>query len=422
MVTTAAARTLELHPDAVAVLRDEIRRAEGNEVCFLADVDDAGVVHSPRGVARGHARAVLVAVRGAEPGGIVLHNHPSGDLTPSDADLAVAAELYANGLGFGIIDSTASRLYVVVQPPADTALEPIDPEELESSLAPDGPIARAHPAYEDRPGQRDFAHEIALAYNEGGIRIAEAGTGIGKSIAYLIPAVLWASRNRERTVVSTNTINLQEQLILKDLPFLRRALGIPFRFALVKGRHNYVSIRRARLALMTAPVLLEDGAQQAELNALGEWLETTREGSLQDLPFQPSPETWDEVVSDSDACLRARCPHFEACFYQRARRDAASADILVVNHHLLFSDLAVRRAQDNYTAGAVLPPYRRVILDEAHNLEDAATSHLGAQVTRRGLLRPLGRLDRRGRGVLAAGDEVQVAGQTFTPDEYLGDD
>ncbi|MBI4410142.1 MAG: helicase, partial [Gemmatimonadetes bacterium] len=181
--------------------------------------------------------------------------------------------------------------------------------------------------------------------------------------------------------------------------FLERALA-PFRFALVKGRGNYVSIRRAHLAAQGQSVLFDE-RQRTELDALLEWLEHTSDGSLQDLSFEPAPEVWEEVVSETDVCLRAKCPHFEACFYQRARRDAAAADVLVVNHHLLFSDLAVRRAQGNYTAPAVLPPYTRVILDEAHNLEDAATSHLGASVSRRGLLRLLGRLDRRGKGLLA---------------------
>jgi ATP-dependent DNA helicase DinG len=255
--------------------------------------------------------------------------------------------------------------------------------------------------YEDRPAQRAMARQVARAFNEGGISIAEAGTGTGKSVAYLVPAIRWSALNHERTVVSTNTINLQEQLVGKDLPFLRRALAAPFRFALVKGRHNYISIRRARLAAETAPSLFES-AERTELATLLAWIETTREGSLQDLPFEPSAELWDEVVSDSDVCLRARCPHFEQCFYQRARRDATAADVLVVNHHLLFSDIAVRRAQGNYTAPAVLPPYRRVILDEAHNLEDAATMHLGASVTRRSLLRSVGRLERRGKGILSA--------------------
>lgn len=410
-------RNLYLTPAAAERIREEIARARGREVCFVARVGETGDVHDPRAVARGNRRAVLAAVRAAEPGMLVVHNHPSGELEPSDPDLEIAAELYAEGVGLAITDNGARELYVVVEPAPPREREPIDAAAVEAALAPGGPLSRAHPAYEDRPMQRDLAAAVVRAYNTGGIAVAEAGTGTGKSIAYLLPAVLWAQANRERTVVSTNTINLQEQLVGKDLPFLRRALGVSFRFALVKGRRNYVSIRRARLAAQGAASLF-DGAQRAELDAIVEWLRSTREGSLQDLPFQPSSEVWDEVASESDVCLRARCPHFEQCFYQRARRDAASADVLVVNHHLLFSDLAVRRAQGNWTAPAVLPPYRRVILDEAHNLEDAATAHLGAAVSRRGVLRLLGRLDRRGRGVLAAVEERLRAG----PDDLIQQD
>lgn len=391
--------SLYLGAAAAELVRREIRRARGNEVCFLLRPGEGGELVEPRVVARGHAAAVLAAVRDAEPGGVLLHNHPSGTLDPSDADLGVASQLWEQGLGFAITDNDASELYVVVEPPADTRAEPIPLEQLDADLLPGGPVARAHPAYEDRPQQREMARLIASLYNEGGVGLAEAGTGTGKSVAYLLPAIRWALQNRERTVVSTNTINLQEQLIEKDLPFLRRALGQPFRFALVKGRQNYISIRRAKLAALGAVSLFDD-ARQAELGALLEWVETTQDGSLSDLPFRPSPEVWDEVASESDVCLRMKCPHFESCFYQRSRREAASADILVANHHLLFSDLAVRRAQGNYTAPAVLPQYRRLILDEAHNLEDAATQHLGATVSRRGLFRVLRRLEHRGRGVL----------------------
>lgn len=414
---TRVGRTLELAPPAAAVLRAEIARARGNEVCFVAHVDDNGLVMEPRVVARGHATAVLAAARDAEPGSLLIHNHPSGDLTPSEADLQVAARLYAQGIGLAIVDNAACELYVVVEPAASEELTPIDEDAVEAVLAPGGAISVAHPLYEDRPTQREMARAIARTYNDGGIGVYEAGTGTGKSVAYLVPAIAWAVANRERTVVSTNTINLQEQLVGKDLPFLRRALGAPFRFALVKGRGNYVSIRRARLAALGQTQLFDDG-QQAELRALLEWLETTRDGTRQDLPFEPSAELWEEVASDADVCLRARCPHFEQCFYQRSRREAASADILVVNHHLLFSDLAVRRLQGNYTEPAVLPAYRRVVLDEAHNLEDAATEHLGAQVTRRGVLRLLSRLERRGRGALPAVESRLKAQQ----DDLLRDD
>jgi len=167
----------------------------------------------------------------------------------------------------------------------------------------------------------------------------------------------------------------------------------------VKGRGNYISIRRARLASESQSSLFEEDRSD-EMHALLEWIGTTEDGSLSDLGFRPSDETWEEVRSDPDICLRARCPHFQECFYQKSRRNAASAELLVVNHHLLFTDLAVRRATGNYTQAAVLPAYKRVILDEAHNVEDAATSHLGVQITRRGLYRAMSRLDRRGRGIL----------------------
>jgi ATP-dependent DNA helicase DinG len=389
---------LQLEPGAAALIRAEIERSGGNEVCFIAAVS-GGAVTNPRVVARGHGSAVLAATRDAPAGSLVLHNHPSGDLTPSEADLAVAAELYAAGFGLAITDNGARALYVVVAPPKLDSMEPLDEAAVAQLLAPGGPVARAHPHYEDRPTQREFARAVTRVYNDGGVALAEAGTGTGKSAAYLIPAIEWAVRNRERTVVSTNTINLQEQLVTKDLPFLRAALAQPFRYALVKGRGNYVSIRRAQLAAGAGEALLDD-AQRRELDAVMAWLQSTADGTLQDLAFAPAAEVWDEVASDSDVCLRAKCPHFDRCFYQRARREAAAAEILVVNHHLLFSDIAVRRAQENYGSMAVLPPYRRVVLDEAHNLEDAATAHLGVRVTRRGLLRLLSRLERRGRGLL----------------------
>jgi ATP-dependent DNA helicase DinG len=397
-------RILHLTKSAAGVIRREIERAKGNEVCFIAEVAESGAVTQPRAVARGNRTAVLAAVREAEWGTLVIHNHPSGALEPSDPDLSVAADLYTQGIGLAICDNEARELYVVMEPGRATELEMLDPDAIAATLAPGGPVARAHARYEDRPTQRDMAVAIAARYNHGGVLVAEAGTGTGKSIAYLIPALEWALRNRERTIVSTNTINLQEQLVTKDLPFLRAALGRPFRFALVKGRGNYISIRRAKLAMDTGLALVE-GPAARELAALDEWVGTTKDGSLQDLPFTPSAEVWDEVGSDSDVCLRARCPHFEQCFYQRSRREAAGADLLVVNHHLLFSDLAVRRAQGNWTAPAVLPPYRRVVLDEAHNLEDAATSHLGVAISKRGLHRLLSRVDRRGKGVVRGVEE-----------------
>ncbi|HST57619.1 MAG TPA: helicase C-terminal domain-containing protein [Longimicrobium sp.] len=384
---------------AAELIRREIARARGNEVCFIARVAEGAELVEPRVLARGHASAVLALVKDPPQPGMLIHNHPSGLLEPSEADFGVAARLWELGVGFAITDNDASELYVVVEPPDPDEHEPLDLDAIDADLGPTGPLAVRHPRYEDRPAQRALSRMIAGLYNTGGVGVAEAGTGTGKSIAYLLPAIRWALQNGERTVVSTNTINLQEQLFDKDLPLLRRALGEPFRFALVKGRSNYVSIRRALLAKASAATLFEP-EKQAELRGILDWMQATGDGSLSDLPFRPSAEVWDEVQSETDVCLRAKCPHFQDCHYQRSRRDAAQANVLVVNHHLLFSDLAVRRLQGNYTAPAVLPHYRRLVLDEAHNLEEAATSHLGSTVSRRGIFRTLRRLETRGKGVL----------------------
>jgi len=396
---------MTLAPEAVRAIRLEIERAGGREVCFLAEVDQERRIVNPRAVARGNRHAVLAAARDARAGEILIHNHPSGVLEPSDADLALAARAYEEGLGTAIVDNGASALYVVVEPPSPRERTSLDPLEVEEVLAPTGPLAEHHHRFEDRPGQRRMAGRIAARYNEGGVLVVEAGTGTGKSLAYLVPAALWALRNGERTVVSTNTINLQEQLVRKDLPLVRDLVGEELEWSLVKGRGNYVSIRRLHLAAETAPSLFEND-RSAELESLVAWSRTTRDGSLSDLSTAPSSEVWEEVRSDGDICLRARCPHFQECFYQRSRRKAASSDILVVNHALLFSDVALREATDNWIQSAVLPPYRHVILDEGHNVEDVATSHLGSEVTRVGLYRMLARLNRNGKGVLASVEQV----------------
>jgi ATP-dependent DNA helicase DinG len=235
---------------------------------------------------------------------------------------------------------------------------------------------------------------ITDAYNDGGVVLLEAGTGVGKSFAYLVPALAWAQANGERTVVSTNTINLQEQLVGKDLPLLRDALSTEQHaptFALLKGWRNYLCLSRLHAAIGAQRSLLEPDKYD-EIRSLAEWAGHTSDGTLADLTVPPTPEVWDEVSAEADLCTRLQCPHFEPCFLFRARRLAAEADIVVVNHHLLSADLAVRQVQDNWTEAAVLPPYRRLILDEAHHLEDVAAAHLGIQVSSRGLRRLLGRV------------------------------
>jgi ATP-dependent DNA helicase DinG len=359
------------------------------------------VVTGARVLARGTVDMVLACPGALGRGDMLLHNHPGGRLDPSNADLDVAARLHDAGAGFGIIDNGATELYVVVEVPRDRIPVPIDPFEVIATLGEGGPVAAELGQYEDRRCQRDMAAYIADGYNDGGVLLLEAGTGVGKSFAYLVPALAWARANGERTVVSTNTINLQEQLVGKDLPLLRRALGdgeYQPTFALLKGWRNYLCLSRLHQAVSAQRTLLEQDKLD-ELIGVAEWSAHTCDGTLSDLPVTPSPEVWDEVSAEPDLCARLKCPHFDRCFLFRARRRAAEADVVVVNHHLLAADLSVRQAQDNWEEAAVLPPYRRLVLDEAHHLEDVAASHLGVQVSSRAVRRLLGRFERNGRGL-----------------------
>jgi ATP-dependent DNA helicase DinG len=387
-------------PGSLAAMRAAVRLAGGREVCFVSTLDEDGVVQTARVVARGNVESVLALPGFARRGEMLLHNHPSGLLEPSGADYDVAARMHDDGIGFGIIDNDATSLYVVVEVPTEDVRIRLDPAMMAHDLGPDGPIALRHAGYEDRASQRDMAAAIARVYNDGGVGLLEAGTGVGKSLGYLVPALRWAAANGERTIVSTNTINLQEQLVGKDLPFLERALSDQkVRFALLKGWRNYVCKSRLEQASGGAAQLFEQGTA-AELATIAAWAERTTDGSLADLPVPPRPEVWDEVSAEGDICTRMKCSHFDSCFVFKARRAAAQADVIVVNHHLLLSDLAVRRAAQNWADAAVLPAYGRLVVDEGHHLEDAASTHLGTTVTRRGLQRLVNRLDRRGKGLL----------------------
>jgi ATP-dependent DNA helicase DinG len=392
-----------LAPAVRALVRAEIAAAQGREVSFVVRPDANGAIVAARVVARGTVDAVLALPGVAERGEMLLHNHPSGALDPSGADLAVAARLHDGGVGFGIVDNDVTALYVVVECPRARSAARLDPVAVAALLAESGPIAKSLGGiFEDRPGQRDMAAYIADVYNDGGIALLEAGTGVGKSFAYLVPALEWARANGERTVVSTNTINLQEQLVGKDLPILARAFSSgerPVTFALLKGWRNYLCLARLDQARAGQESLF-DAERAAELESLAAWASRSADGSLADLADEPSAEVWDAVAAESDLCTRLKCPHFEHCFLFQARRRAAEADVVVVNHHLLASDLAVRIASDNWQEAAVLPPYRRLVLDEAHHLEDVAAQHLGSQVSALGVQRLLARLERNGRGLL----------------------
>ncbi len=377
-------------PDVVHELRSEIAAANGNEVFFVGTLNERAQVAQVSVAARGSHNAVPAVAARCEAGGVVIHNHPSGDLRPSSPDISIAAQLATLSVAFYIVDNSVNNVYRVVEPLPQNKIIPLDLETIGRCFAPDGRFAAALSGYEERPEQLRMALTVAEAFNRDRLALVEAGTGTGKSLAYLLPAVLWSTSNRERVIVSTNTINLQEQLISKDIPLLRHASGVGFRAALLKGRSNYLCRRRLEDARQE-PDLLEN-AQKTELERIAEWSLETRDGSRASMPFAPSETVWEEVCCELDQCLHVLCPFFGDCFLQRARRLAAQADLLVVNHALLMADLAIRAQSGNYSATALLPASTRLILDEAHHLEDGATRFFSSEVTRFGFVRLLNRL------------------------------
>jgi ATP-dependent DNA helicase DinG len=246
------------------------------------------------------------------------------------------------------------------------------PTATDRVFADDGPLARALADYEPRAGQREMAAAVAKVFDSGGILLVEAGTGTGKTLAYLVPAIL----GRQRVLVSTGTKNLQEQIYFKDLPVLRDALGLDFTATYMKGRGNYLCAHRfdqwrtsaeARVAEVV-PIrrLLERWAGRTETGDRAEVTELA-----EDLPL------WSEISASSENCLGSKCPRYEDCFITRMRQRAAASDLVIVNHHLLCADAAVRQGEH----GEVIPPCSFAVLDEAHQLEDVATQYFGIAVS-----------------------------------------
>lgn len=271
-------------------------------------------------------------------------------------------------------------------------------------LSPGGSIARRLSHYESRPEQVALASAVESAISAGEHLVAEAGTGVGKSFAYLVPAVLAARQRRDRDdkckriVVSTHTISLQEQLIGSDIPFLQAVLPVEFSAVLVKGRSNYISLRRTAKATSRATQkMMFEGDGQRQLAMISDWSQNTTDGSRSDLSFRPLPQVWDEIASDHGDCMGKKCPTHGDCFYYKARRRVWNADLLVVNHALFFSDLALRR-----DGASILPDYDTVIFDEAHTMESVAADHMGIRLSEGQFDYLMNRLynDRTQRGLL----------------------
>jgi len=308
--------------------------------------------------------------------------------------------------------------------------------DVAAVLGSGGLIARRLPHYEIRPQQLEMAAAVQAAIEDERHLVVEAGTGVGKSFGYLVPGILaitdpqfskqkspkTGQARHGRLVVSTHTISLQEQLIHKDLPLLNSVMPREFSSVLVKGRGNYISLRRLEYAQQRSQTLFSNQSELIELGKIAEWAKQSGDGSLADLPFRPSPGVWEEVASDASNCLGRKCPRYKDCFHFQARRRASQAQVLVVNHALFFTDLALRRE-----GVKLLPDYDAVIMDEAHTMEAVAADHLGFGATSGQVSYRLSRLynQRGNRGLLVEHDlrnlQQEVVRLDFEADQFFED-
>jgi ATP-dependent DNA helicase DinG len=292
----------------------------------------------------------------------------------------------------------------------------LNPEQIIASLCEGGAVADRLPSYEPRQAQLDLLELIINAFNQGSHVMAEAGTGVGKSFAYLLPAMHFALKTKEKVVISTATITLQQQLFEKDIPLVAESINGKIKSVIMKGRGNYLCKRRLDDTLREPPLFDFD---YDELKRINEWANTTKTGVRSELTFMPLETVWSNICSQSDLCLGLYCPWRESCFISSLRREAGNAHIIVVNHHLLFADLAARYQGAGYESAVVLPPFSRLIIDEAHTIENAATSFFSTGFSRLGIFRNLGRLYHKRRknrhGLL-----VRLCAMLHSSDDPLG--
>src|SRR6202045_2029818 len=250
-------------------------------------------------------------------------------------------------------------------------------DRVRAIFAENGALSKAK-NFEYRPQQQEMAVAVAEALEEERHLVVEAGTGVGKSLAYLVPAILFALEQKKKAIISTHTINLQEQLLNKDIPILEKVLSVEFEAALMKGRQNYLCPRRLERALQSSKELFT-GPEGSELQRLAEWASTTRDGSLSDLAVEPDPKVWAQVCSEAHICTQKTCGQNPRCFYQQARKRLLAADVIVLNHTLLFMLLGSPDEQAERESGYLFPD-DFIIFDEANTIKQTASRHIGMPV------------------------------------------
>lgn len=389
-------------PEVQDELRSIVLAMEGREVFAVGMLNSKGLVENLEILGRGTEGAVPAPFQRRSYAQVLIHNHPSGILFPSDADVVVAAEASAEGFGSYIVDNGVSHVLVVAEPIKPKLIRSLDADEIAAVLDSHGKLSHIMPEFEARLSQVEMAHDVTEIISDGGILVAEAGTGVGKSFAYLIPALAWAIGNSEPVVISTATINLQQQIYKKDFPIVSSLFKKPAKAVVVKGRGNYLCKRRLYAAI-EEDALFSDSSMK--LREILEWDNGGGSGDKSDLALPDDDPIWSRVCSESDYCLSLHCPYHDKCHVIHIRLEAASAQLIIANHHVLLADLEAKRIREGII-NTVLPSYQALVIDEAHALEASATSLFSETFSKRSIQRLLLRLSRHKKriqvGILAS--------------------
>ena len=322
---------------------------------------------------------------------VIIRTTKPNQLYPSDMELELSEELYTRrNIAYCLLSSDLDDFYFV-QDIDRIFLEEID---IENYFAKDGILAKEIKGFEYRQEQEEMAQYIQDAINEDRKIIVEAGTGTGKTLAYLIPSIKWAVTNKKKVIIATNTINLQEQLLLKDIPLAKSIIKDEFSYVLVKGRNNYVCKRLFNELVLGKSIDIETFSMEAreQIEYILKWGNKTKTGDKAELPFEVYPDVWELVQSTTELCLGKKCPYRKECFYMKTRIEKMEADILISNHHVFFADLNVRAETDFDSEYLILPRYDMVIFDEAHNVESVARSYFSVEVSKISFTRLLNRI------------------------------
>ena len=377
---------------AMEHMRLEISESGGNEVFFRGIPDGEGIVSEVEVIARGNSSSVAALLNMMRKNEVIIHNHPSGVLIPSDEDVNISSMYGEVGGASYIVNNAVDDIYVIVP------LKEFIKIDIDEYFGENGVIHKNFGKFEVRREQYEMAKFIENSMNENKKLIVEAGTGTGKTIAYLLPTLLYAIENNLKVIVSTNTINLQEQLVNKDIPLLKKIINEDFNYQIVKGRGNYLCKRKLYNIDVTEKETdtEEEKAEKNIIRNLIDWdKNVTRTGDRNELKYEISNSIWEKVNSEVDMCKGVKCPHYSKCHFFKARKNVADATLLIVNHHMFFADLAIRNQTGFYTNYSILPNYDIVVFDEAHNIEDTARNYFTFETSKISFGRLMGNIYNR---------------------------